>query len=85
MTGMGTIEAIHVAPAAEADVVGTEEAEAVTGRGLRGDRYFRSEGTVSGNDGSENGGRDRTLIEREAIDAIARESDVRLATGAHLR
>jgi len=84
MTGTGTIEEIHIAPDAEADVVGKEEAEAVAGEGLRGDRYFESDGTFS-DDGEDESGRALTLIEAEAVDAITRESDVHLAPGEHRR
>lgn len=94
MTGTGTVEGIHVAPDAEAAVIGRKEVEAVAGGGLCGDRYFRAEGTFSshdeeGADGengrSEEGGRALTLIEAEALDAIARESDVHLEPGEHRR
>lgn len=82
MTGQGTVEAIHLAPAAGASVEARDSVEAVAGRGLRGDRYFAEAGTFSGRAG---GGREITLIESEAVDAIAREADVDLAPGEHRR
>lgn len=91
MTGTGEIEAIHVAPGAETDVVEIEEVEAVVDRGLRGDRYFDGDGTFSnGGDGEgsaegSESGRALTLIEGEALDAIARESDVHFEPGEHRR
>ncbi len=89
MTGTGEVEAIHIAPDAERDVVGRDEIEAVAGKGLQGDRYFEANGTFSnqgdsGDAGSESG-RALTLIEGEALDAIARESGVHLEPGAHRR
>jgi MOSC domain-containing protein YiiM len=90
MTRTGTVEAIHVAPEAEAEMEGKEATEALAGRGLRGDRYFRNEGTFSDSEGerageSEERGRDLTLVEGEALDAIVREADVHLDPGAHRR
>lgn len=82
MTGRGRVEAVHVATEAEAAVEARESVDAVAGRGLRGDRYFDESGSFSGHEG---GGRDLTLIEAEAVDAIAREADVHLEPGAHRR
>jgi MOSC domain-containing protein YiiM len=55
---------------------------AVRGRGLDGDRYFLAEGTYSTHPGS---GRDVTLIEAEAIEALQRELGIVLAPGASRR
>jgi MOSC domain-containing protein YiiM len=52
-----------------------EKVEAVAGRGLRGDRYFHEDGTSSTREESE---REVTLIESEALEALAREYDVKL-------
>ncbi|PSP73216.1 sulfurase [Halobacteriales archaeon QS_3_64_16] len=84
MTGTGTLKTIHVAPEAEAEMEARERAEALAGRGLRGDRYFRGEGTFSDGEREESG-RDLTLVEGEALDAIAREANVHLDPGAHRR
>jgi len=55
---------------------------AIAGRGLEGDRYCNQSGTYSGHPGS---GREITLIESEAIEALAREYDVQLAPGSARR
>ncbi len=47
-----------------------DKVEAVTGRGLVGDRYFLKEGTYSAKDSPD---REVTLIEIEALDGLARE------------
>ena len=90
MTGTGTLEAIYVAPEAEAEMEQKETIEAIAGRGLRGDRYFSGEGTFSDSGCEragerEESGRDLTLVEGEALDAIAREADVHLDPGTHRR
>ena len=43
----GTIEALAIAPAAEAPMELVDDAQAVAGRGLAGDRYFDHAGTFS--------------------------------------
>jgi MOSC domain-containing protein YiiM len=50
-------------------------AQAVAGRGLDGDRYYSKLGTYSNDAGS---GRDVTLIEVEAIEALKREYKIEL-------
>jgi MOSC domain-containing protein YiiM len=90
MTGTGTLNPVQVALEAEAEMERNETIEALAGRGLRGDRYFRGRGTFSDGGGGREGeheerGRDLTLIEGEAVDAIAREADVHLEPGAHRR
>ena len=64
----GTVVAIAVATAAEAPMQSLQSASALAGRGLEGDRYADAAGTFSTNPG---GGRDLTLIESEALDALA--------------
>jgi MOSC domain len=64
--GSGSVEAIVIAPAAEAPGEEVATAEAVAGRGLIGDRYAESTGTFSARPGT---GRDLTLIESEALSA----------------
>ena len=51
------------------------EAHAVVGKGLEGDRYFIGVGTYSNEPG---GGRDLTLIEIEAIEALKRDYGIEL-------
>ena len=71
----GTVEAIYVAEVREGACTPLEAAEAVEGRGLRGDRYFHGEGTFSAGTLT---GRDLTLIEAEALDALAAEHGVHI-------
>jgi MOSC domain-containing protein YiiM len=54
------------------------EVKAVAGRGLEGDRYFNKEGSFSETPGT---GREVTLIESEAIDALARDYKLELKPG----
>lgn len=82
MNGPGTVAAIHVAHEAEADMQAVESVEAVANQGLRGDRYFTETGSFS--DG-ESSGRDLTLIEAEAIEAVEREADIDLDFSDHRR
>jgi MOSC domain-containing protein YiiM len=63
----GRVEALALAPGAEAPMVLVAEATARAGRGLEGDRYFDGRGTFSGAGGD---GRDITLIEAEALDDL---------------
>src|SRR5262245_50871602 len=55
-----------------------DEVVAVAGRGLQGDRYFERIGTYSQKPGT---GREVTLIESEALEAVARDNGVELAPG----
>jgi len=72
----GTLAAVYVAPAAEAPTVGVREVRAVPGRGLEGDRYFEAAGTFSDHPGD---GRDVTLIELEALEALRAETGIELS------
>ncbi len=63
----GTVEAIAVAPAAEAPMRLLDQATAHAARGLEGDRYFDAAGTCS-NPYSD--GHDLTLIEAEVVDEL---------------
>ena len=63
----GRVEAIAVAPAAEAPMTLVEQATAVAGRGLEGDRYVGGEGTFSN---PYSRGHDLTLIEAEVVDDL---------------
>jgi MOSC domain-containing protein YiiM len=78
----GKVEAIHVGREAAADLPAVAEIRAVPGRGLEGDRYYLGTGTYSRHPGS---GREVTLIEAEAIEALAREAGIRIASGASRR
>ena len=78
----GAVSAIHIAPDAAGPMVPVSEVRGVPGRGLDGDRYFRKAGTYSNRPGT---GREVTLIEGEAYEAIAREAGIVLAPGASRR
>ena len=64
---------IHIAPAGSAPIVFVAEIQAIAGKGLEGDRYFRKTGSYSKTPGS---GREVTLIEAEAIEALKREYQI---------
>jgi hypothetical protein len=66
--GAGVVEAIVTAPDAEAAGVTTVRVGAQAGRGLEGDRYFEQRGTFSNQHAR---GHDLTLIEAEALEALA--------------
>jgi CDP-diacylglycerol--glycerol-3-phosphate 3-phosphatidyltransferase len=74
----GRVVAIYIAKAAGVPTEPVEQVRAFPGRCLEGDRYFAAEGTFSAD---RKPGRDVTLIEREAIDAIAHEYDIRVELG----
>ena len=61
------VEAIAIAPAAEAPMALVEHATARAGRGLEGDRYVDGEGTFSN---PHSRGHDLTLIEAEVVDEL---------------
>ena len=62
--GAGVVEAIAIAPAAEAPMEGVQSATAIAGAGLEGDRYARGAGTFSP---GRSDGRDLTLVAAEAL------------------
>jgi hypothetical protein len=66
----GTVEALLVAPDAEAPVDSHDCVELQAGRGIVGDRYFNGTGTFSA---SEKHGQELTLIEGEVLDALRTE------------
>jgi MOSC domain-containing protein YiiM len=78
----GEVVSIHVAAKAGASMESLVCVEAISGRGLAGDRYFTKTGFWSKNAGV---GREVTLIEIEAIDAMAREKGVEIAPPAARR
>lgn len=65
----GVVAGLLMAPGAEAPLERVPVAEAVAGRGLEGDRYATGDGTFSGT----GRGYELTLIESEALDALAAE------------
>ena len=78
----GTIVSIHIAPSAAGPMVSVEQVRAVVGRGLEGDRYFAQAGTYSKTPRPD---REVTLIEVEAIEALAREYKIALEPGGARR
>jgi len=64
----GTVVSIHVAAEASASMQSITEVRAFPGRGLEGDRYFAGTGFYSKK--SSYGGREITLIEIEAVEAL---------------
>ena len=78
MASPGGVVSLHIAPGAGAEMRAMSEVLAFAGRGIEGDRYFTQTGTYSNHPGT---GRAVTLIETEALEALAREYDVRLSAG----
>jgi MOSC domain-containing protein YiiM len=74
----GEVSPIHIAPDEGDATHAVNEIRAVAGRGLEGDRYFNHSGKFSH---KENPGREVTLIESEAIDALGRDYGIRLELG----
>jgi len=68
----GTVISINIASAAEAPMEQVNEARAIPGRGLEGDRYFFRQGTYY----KPQPDRELTLIEAEAIEALRSEFQV---------
>lgn len=71
----GKVVSINIAKAGGEPVRSLEQVRAVAGKGLEGDRYFAKQGSFSNNPGT---GREVTLIESEAIDALERDCNVKL-------
>ena len=63
---IGTVAAILLAPEAEAPLSFVDSAEAVSGRGLDGDRYAAGRGTFS----APGRGYELTLVESEVLDEV---------------
>ncbi len=59
-----------------------DRVRAIPGKGLEGDRYFEASGTYSDSPGP---GREITLIESEAIEAMARDNEIAIPAGASRR
>jgi MOSC domain-containing protein YiiM len=73
----GVVEAIHIASRAGEPVRALETVRAIADVGLEGDRYAAGLGHYDDARVS----RDLTLIEAEAIEALAREHEITLARG----
>jgi MOSC domain-containing protein YiiM len=78
----GHVVSIHIGSAAKAPMQAVDSARAVPGRGLEGDRYFNLAGTFSKNLNPVN---EVTLIESEALEALARDCGIRLDPGGSRR
>ena len=68
----GVVAGIFVASDSGEPMESRNSVEAVAGRGLRGDRYFRDQGLYDRRDDLPDG-TDVTLIEREALEAARRD------------
>ncbi len=73
----GTVDSIHIAPAAKEPTHAVDEVHAIPGVGLEGDRYALKQGTFYKPEPAF----ELTLIEAEAIEAIKTEYKVELAPG----
>lgn len=73
----GTIELIFITPKATAPMIAVDEALAIPGAGLEGDRYALRQGTFFKPEPDF----ELTLIEAEAIEALKRDYNVELAPG----
>jgi MOSC domain-containing protein YiiM len=78
MTFEGTVASIHIAPVASEPTVSVDEAHAVPGKGLEGDRYFSGNGSFSEKSGPD---REITLIEIEAIQSLERDHNLNINPG----
>lgn len=87
MPWSGSLEFIHIAPAASYEMEELKEARLIAGRGIEGDRYYYGTGTYSPKPDA----REVTLIEIEALEALARndppiqEGPLLVAPGEHRR
>ncbi len=74
--GLATVASLHITDAASAEMRFVEQVHAVAGKGLEGDRYFLTTGKYSDRPDP---ARDVTLIECEAVEALERESGIKLS------
>src|SRR5258707_1324597 len=74
----GQLAGIYLAARKRDELQRVDQAEAVAEKGLVGDRYFNQEGSLGKLVSQE---REITLIESEAIDALARETEITLNPG----
>ena len=78
MSAEGHVEAIYIGPVEAGLLVVVPEAEAVAGHGLKGDRYYFDTK-------QDEPGREITLVEAEAIEALAAEHGIQLGPGESRR
>jgi MOSC domain-containing protein YiiM len=79
---LGEVQSIWIAPEEGAPVRSVAEVKAVAGKGLEGDRYFKLGGTFSR---KQVPGREVTLVEAEAVEALERDYGIELEDGATRR
>jgi MOSC domain-containing protein YiiM len=72
----GHVQAIYIGPVEAGPLGEVHEVEAVAGHGLIGDRHYRDNPPPD-----EEAGRDITLIEAEAVEALAAEHGIELGPG----
>ena len=82
MPDHATVVSLHTATAAAAPMASHESVRVSLGAGIEGDRYALGTGTYSNAPGE---GREVTLIETEALDALKRAYGVELAPGESRR
>lgn len=80
---VGVVAAIHICPETGGNPEPRDSVEAVSGRGLKGDRYYKGEGVYNEQEDLEPS--DVTLIEAEALASAREEYAVGLESGAHRR
>ncbi|MCA1844528.1 MAG: MOSC domain-containing protein [Actinobacteria bacterium] len=78
MDWTGTLRALFVGPTTGGPMEPREQAELVAGAGIEGDRYCVPAWLRAG---ARRSGEDVTLVEEEAIEALARDHGIRLAPG----
>jgi MOSC domain-containing protein YiiM len=74
----GIVVGIHVADSARAPMQSLDAVQAVSGKGLEGDRYFVRQGTFFKKE-KVRPDREITLIEQEAFEALSRDYAIELA------
>jgi len=74
----GIVESIHIAPAASAPMQAVRSVRAIAGAGLEGDRYAAKMGTFPPD---ESVGREITLVEAEAVEALNAKLGTQFAAG----
>jgi MOSC domain-containing protein YiiM len=81
---MAYLEAICIAPTANATMQALAEVEAIAGAGLRGDRYTEGVGFYSARP-TDPGAREVTLFEAEVLDWLDAEHGIKLGASEHRR
>jgi MOSC domain-containing protein YiiM len=72
---LGTVLTIQIAPNGTELLRNLDQVKAIEGMGLEGDRYYNRTGTYSN---KHNESREVTLIESEALEALAKDYEVEL-------